>query len=308
MQAILGAGGPVSNALASILSKNTGDTLRLVSRRSIATAASNVSWAGADLKDYDALIKAAKGSDVVYITAGLKYDKQVWKEEWPLIMRNIIQLGKETGARLIFFDNVYMYGHVRGAMTESTPNNPASVKGEIRARTAELLMEEAMKGNIRATIARSPDFYGTGGLNSPFDMMVLKRLAEGKSAQWLGDAGSKHSYIYIPDAAMAVALLGGQPESDNQIWHLPTAAAITGNELVQLAADALGVKAQSSKVNLAMLKMMGLFNKLVAETAEMYYQFRYDYIFDSSKFEQKFGMKPTPYAIGIKEAAQVFRK
>jgi len=264
---------------------------------------------GADLKDYNALLKAAKGSTTLYFCAGLRYDKAVWKAEWSLIMRNLIRLAGETGARLIFFDNVYMYGHVQGAMKEDTPNNPASVKGQVRAAIADELMNAVASGKVNATLARAADFYGTGGVNSFFDLMVTARLAAGKAAQWLGNVSTKHSFTYIPDAGRAMAVLGAHPDSGNRIWHLPTAPAITGRQFVQLAADALGVRARSTQVNKLMLQTIGLFNKTIGETAEMYYQYRYDYQFDSSAFEETFGMKATPYAEGIQaEAARCSRE
>jgi nucleoside-diphosphate-sugar epimerase len=306
MQTIIGAGGPVSNALLPHLIRN-GEPVRLVSRRPQAVSG-NVSWVGADLKDYDALLKAAKGSTIIYVCAGLRYDKQVWKEEWPLIMRHLIRLAEETGARFIFFDNVYMYGRVDGPMTESTPYHPASVKGEVRAAIADALMNAAASGRIKATIARAADFYGTGGTNSFFDLMVVGRLAAGKSAQWMGDINRRHSFTYIPDAGRALAILGQQPESDNRIWHLPTAPALTGRQLVQLAADELGVAARSMKVSKLMLQGIGLFNKLIGETVEMYYQYSYDYIFDSSEFGKTFGMTATPYAEGIRAEAGRYRQ
>ena len=59
---------------------------------------------------------------------------------WPRIMTNTIEACKRAGAKLIFFDNVYMYGKVSGPMTEETPFNPCSKKGEIRAKIATTLI------------------------------------------------------------------------------------------------------------------------------------------------------------------------
>jgi hypothetical protein len=39
-------------------------------------------------------------------------------------MGNAIEACKRAGAKLVFFDNVYMYGRVSGPMTEETPFNP----------------------------------------------------------------------------------------------------------------------------------------------------------------------------------------
>ena len=69
-------------------------------------------------------------------------------------MRNTIDACKATGARLVFFDNVYMYGMVKGKMTESTPFNPISEKGRIRAEIDDMLLKEMNTGSLQAIIAQ----------------------------------------------------------------------------------------------------------------------------------------------------------
>ena len=303
MQTILGAGGPVSKSLAAILAKKN-EQVRLVSRRP-QQVSGNTTWMKADLLDYNQVHAAVTGSSVVYMCAGLRYDKKIWALEWPKIMENLIGAVKETGARLIFFDNVYMYGHTKGPMTEETPYNPSSVKGEIRARVAGKLMQEVKTGNIRATIARAADFYGAESMNSFVDSMVLTKFSKKSRGMWVGNTSALHSFTYVPDAARGVALLGERPESDNQIWHLPTAPALTGRQFIDTAARILGAQPAYTRINKLMLNTMGIFNKLIGETAEMYYQYQYDYIFDSGKFEKAFGIKPTSYENGIREFAKV---
>jgi nucleoside-diphosphate-sugar epimerase len=307
MHTIFGAGGPVANALTQELI-NANQTVRLVSRKPVQTTAANVTWQKADLLNYDEVLSAAKGSTVIYLVAGLVYDAAIWKQQWPVIMKNVINVTKATGARLIFFDNVYMYGLVNGAMTEDTPYKPSSVKGEIRAGIASMLTDEVKAGNIRATIARAPDFYGTDSTNSFIDMMVLSNYAKKKPAQWIGDPDKKHNYIYIPDAGKAVFLLGQNPDSDNQIWHLPTAPAITGRQFLDIAANTYQIKPKFMRIRKFMLWIFGLFKKVIMGTVEMYYQFDHDYIFDSSKFEKAFNFNPTSYAEGLKHMSQTFYK
>jgi nucleoside-diphosphate-sugar epimerase len=299
MHTILGAGGAVANALTREL-ENNNETIRLVSRKPISNLGKNTTWKKADLLNYNELLEAVKGSSVIYLTAGLVYDKNIWRAQWPVIMQNVINLAKETGARLIFFDNVYMYGLVNGPMTETTHYNPCSAKGEVRAGIATKLMEEAKAGNIRATIARAADFYGTESRNSFFDIMVLENYANKKTAQWIGDVKKLHSFSYIPDMGKAMYLLGQNPDSDNQIWHMPTAPAMPGKQFIEIAARAYGVEPKYFAVKKFMLWAYGLFNKNVMGTVEMYYQYDHDYNFDSSKFEKRFNFKPTSYEEGIK--------
>jgi len=49
------------------------------------------------------------------------------------------------------------------------------------------------------------------------------------------------------------------------------------------------------------IRLIGLFVPIMKEIVEMTYQYDRDYVFDSSKFEQKFDFKPTPYLEGIRE-------
>jgi nucleoside-diphosphate-sugar epimerase len=303
MHTILGAGGTVANALSHELINNN-ETIRLVSRRPVKITGDNVTWKKADLLNYNEVLEAARDSKVIYLCAGLVYDKDIWREQWPIIIQNVINVAKETKARLIFFDNVYMYGLVNGPMTEQTPYNPSSVKGEIRAGIASKIMEEVKAGNIRVIIARAPDFYGTDSQNSFFDMMVLDKYAKKQTAQWIGNPKVKHNFIYIPDAGKAMYLLGQSPESDNQIWHLPTAPVKTGKEFIELAASIYGVKPKFMAINRLMLWLVGLFQKVVAGTVEMYYQYDHDYNFNSDKFEKAFNFKPTSYENGIKQMAE----
>lgn len=307
MHTILGAGGPVANALTREL-KDHNQTIRLVSRRPSTFTGDKISWKKADLLNYEEVLDASCGSEVIYLCAGLIYDADVWREQWPKIMANVIRVTKETGARLIFFDNVYMYGLVNGAMTEETPYHPVSEKGKIRAGIADMIMAEVTAGHINATVARAPDFYGTDSGNSSFDMMVLAKYAKKETAQWIGDPKVKHNYIYIPDAGRAMYLLGQHPESGNQIWHLPTAPAMKGQQFLDLAASIYGVKPKFMRINKLMMRLIGLFQKVVAGAVEMYYQYDHDYIFDSSKFEKAFNFTPTSYAAGIKEVSETLYK
>lgn len=306
MHTILGAGGPIANALQKEL-EASNEQVKLVCRKNIQVSG-NTSWSKADLTNYSETLAAAKGSKVIYLCAGLVYDYIIWQQQWPVIMRNAINVAKETKARLIFFDNVYMYGLVKGEMFETTPYNPCSKKGEVRAKIAEQLMDEAKAGNINASIARAPDFYGAGNANSYFDMMLLSKFAKKESAQWLGNPKTLHSFVLVEDAGKAVALLGRNPSSDNQIWHLPTATSILGNELINLAAKAFDTMPKYMKINKPMMQLFGLFSKPIRSSVEMFYQYSNDYQFNSDKFQKAFKVKPTSYQDGFKRLSETLYK
>lgn len=118
---------------------------------------------------------------MAYLVPGLQYRAAVWQDQWPRIMRNVIDAYRRHGVPLVFLDNVYAYGHVDGTMTEETPFNPNSSKGEVRARIATTLLDEIRQGTLQAMIARFADFYGPGPLQSFPHATVFQRLRAGKS-------------------------------------------------------------------------------------------------------------------------------
>jgi len=303
MHTILGAGGAIADILATELISR-GLPVRLVSRHPVERPGATVM--AADITQRDQALHAISGSSVVYCCIGLKYDYTLWRQQWPRIMDNQIEACGRTGAKLIFFDNVYMYGRVDGPMTEDTIYDPSSRKGDLRARIATQLMSEVRKGNITATIARAADFYGPGtGKTSVPDLLVYQRLMKGLPAQWLVNAHRTHSFTYTPDAAKALAMLAADENSWNQVWHLPTAApAITGAEFIKRVATELGKDDRYKLLPGWMIRLGGVFDTTTKELYEMLYQYRFDYLFDSSKFEKAYGFRPTSYEEGIKVTAE----
>lgn len=297
---IFGAGGAVADQLLPVLLNNK-EKVRLVSRT--AKQINGAEAVAADATSYQQTLQAIKGSSVVYLLIGLPYDIRVWRTQWPVIMTNVIDACKETGAKLIFFDNVYMYGKVNGWMTEETPFNPCSKKGEVRAGIANQLLQEVKAGNLQAMIARCADFYGPVGFKTSVpNLLVIQNLLKGKRSQWLGSADQPHSITYVPDAAKALYMLANRADAFGQTWHLPTTSElITGRQFIRQAAAAMQKPDGVSVIPGWMLSLAGLFNVTMKELKEMNYQNEYPYLFSSGKFNKAFGFTPTTYSDGIKE-------
>jgi nucleoside-diphosphate-sugar epimerase len=303
MQTILGASGIIGIELAKSLTQYT-ENIRLVSRNPKKINPKDELFA-ADLTNAAQTLKSVEGSDVVYLTIGLEYKTSIWQTQWTVIMQNVIDACKAYNAKLVFFDNVYAYGLVKGWMKENTSYNPISKKGEVRAKIARMIMSEVEKGTIKAIIARAADFYGPKTPQSFVSAMVFDNFKKHKKAQWFMDADKKHSLTYTPDAGKATAILGNTDSAYNQIWHLPSDKnVLTGKEFIELSAKAFGVKPNYMILKKWLVKIIGLFVPVVKENIEMLYQYEFDYLFDSTKFEQAFNFKPTEYKTGIAEAAK----
>jgi nucleoside-diphosphate-sugar epimerase len=305
MHTILGAGGAVANELLKELRKNN-QPYQLVSRNPKPIAGER--WIAADITNANSVREAIKGSTIVYLTAGLKYDIKVWQEQWPKIMNNVIEACKHENAKLIFFDNVYSYGLVKGKMTEETPYNPISKKGEVRAKIATQLMDETKKGNLKAIIARAADYYGPKYEKAFFNILVFQRLAKGGSAMLTMSDKTVHTYSYTPDMGKPMYLLSQHENAFNQVWHLPTTSELlTGKELVEKIAAAFSVKPRYMIAGKLMFSALGLFNHDVKEIVETLYQWEYDYILDSSKFEKAFGIRASPVDEAIRQSVNSYK-
>jgi|SRR2546430_2023309 len=208
MVTILGANGAISSELVKELTTRN-ESIRLVSRnpKLVPGAAEAVA---ADLSNLDDTVKAVTGSRIAFLLVGLKYDITEWRALWPRMMRNAIEAAKRANTRLVFFDNVYMYGKVEGVMTEQTPFHPYSKKGEIRAQIATMLLTELKAGNLTALIARSADFYGPRARPGIPNVLVFDKLAKGAKASWLANDSVKHSFTFTPDAVRESGATGGE--------------------------------------------------------------------------------------------------
>ncbi|MBG6235373.1 nucleoside-diphosphate-sugar epimerase [Pedobacter sp. CAN_A7] len=304
LHTLLGANGTIANALVQTLQKRQ-ENIRLVSRKP--RQLEGVETVKADLLDRDAVFLAVAGSDIVYLLVGLRYHAEVWRIEWPVIIQNVIDACKEADAKLVFFDNAYMYGKVDGEITETTPYYANSKKGCVRAEVARLLQKEMESGFIKAVIARAVDFYGPEVTDkSAPGVYVFSKMKAGKKAQWPINADVPRSFTYVPDAVEALYLLATRDEAYGQIWHLPSARPITGREFIQVAARYMNSSDKAFVLPKWLLKVVGLFNPFMKEAYEINYQDEYLFIFNTSKFEKAFHFRPTPYVESVKITAKWF--
>ena len=293
---ILGAGGAIGNALAKLLASRS-QPFRLVGRNP-STRAGAAETVSADMADREQAMRAVAGSRVAYLLVGLQYDHNVWSEQWPRIMANTIEACSRAGAKLLFFDNVYMYGKVDGPMTEETPFNPCSKKGEIRAAIATRLMDEWKAGALTGMIARAADFYGPDARNGVPNVLVFAPFSKKRKASWLINDAVPHSYTYTVDAAYGIAALAERESAWNQTWHVPTTPnPPTGREFIALCARAFGVAPRYRVLRRPILRLAGIRAERPRVVRDALSE-RGPYLFDSSKFAHAFGFSGTPYARG----------
>jgi nucleoside-diphosphate-sugar epimerase len=302
MQTILGAGGIIANELAKELHKNFTKDIRLVGRNPKKVNDSDTLFA-ADLLNAQQTADAVKGSEIVYLTAGLPYNSKIWHDQWHILMQNVIDACVLHKAKLVFFDNVYMYGQVKGTMTENTPFNAVSIKGKARAKTAQMLLDVIKNKQITAMICRAPEFYGPRNTLSGTNATIFDNIKKHKKLQVLLNDSVLRTLIYTPDAGRATALLGNKPDAYNQTWHLPCDTnRLNLKDFIALCSKVYGSELKYTILKPWLLKIIGLFVPFIKEIIELLYQWEQDYIFDCSKFNKRFpDFKTTTLEDGITE-------
>ena len=233
----------------------------------------------ADLRSKAEADEAIKDSDYVYLCVGLPYKTEVWKTDWEKLMLNVTEACAKYNAKLIFFDNIYMYqSELPVDFDEKTAQNPDSEKGKARKRAADIMMDAVHKGKIKGLIGRSADFFGKRAKNSILYVSFLERMLERKDPQFLTRTDQKHTFSFVSDNGRALVQLALNDDCYGQVWHLPTGKPITVNEILKLFNNELGHDYKISVISPFMRNLLSRFISPVKEVGEMLYQFEQDYV------------------------------
>ncbi|MEL7533554.1 MAG: NAD-dependent epimerase/dehydratase family protein [Bacteroidota bacterium] len=307
LHTVLGAAGSIGQATIQAL-QTRGFAIRAVSR---STALPNVSNHKADLLDLAQAREAIAGATYVYICVGLPYKTEIWARDWEILMHNVITACSENNARIIYLDNIYMYGPtpLQVPITESHPQSPTSIKGKARKRTTDMLLQAIAAGKVNGLIGRAPDIYGPKAVNSSLYISVLERMLAGKGPQLLAPLDIPHCYSSTTDIGKALVDLALAEDTYGQVWHLPTGPLTNNAEMIALLNAELGTQLKASVLPNFMRKFLSLFIPPLKEIGEMLYQVQDPYDFSDAKFRTRFpDFKVSTYEEGIKAMVASFRE
>jgi len=303
---VLGTGA-IGRAVMEELIKR-GEPVRMVNRSGqMDEVPAGVELVASDLFDQAKVREVTRDAKVVYQASQPSYKE--WPEKFPLLQKSIIDGLTGSGAKLVIVENLYMYGDTNGKpMTEDTPHNAHTRKGQVRGEISRAAFNAHNDGRLHVTSARGGNFFGSWGMNSTMGARAFYPLLRGKSAQLIGRRDLPHSHTYIKDFGMALLILGEREEADGQAWHVPNdMPKITQGELVRMFAEEAGVEPKISSMGKLMMTIGGPFIPEARETVEMMYEFDKPFIVDSSKFEKAFGMKATPMRAAIRETVNWYK-
>lgn len=289
--------GPLGRTTAEALLA-LGKTVRMVNRSGrMENQPAGVEIVASDAYHAGKNIEVTKGATTIYQCAQPHYYE--WTTKFVPLQQAILDAAIANGAKLVVGDNLYMYGQFDGVLREDSPVQPNSKKGHVRAEMAQVVMDTHRAGRVRAAIGRASDFFG------PYDTALtgyaIAPVVQGKPVNLLGRTDQLHTFSYVKDFGRLLATLGTREEALGQVWFAPSNPPVTQAQFVGLLEAELGQKVKAMVGGPLMVRILGLFNKSMAETVEMMFIWTKPYVLDTSKAEKAFGLAATPLELAIRE-------
>lgn len=282
-----------------------GCAVRVAQRREPQGLPDGVTFVACDVLDLASLRRAFAGAAQVVLTVGFPYDGKVWMEAWPITVRNLLEACEENGARIVFFDNLYMYGPQTAPLNETMPLTNYGLKPAARAEASRIWQEQAI---VPVAALRSPDFYGPRVMLSHLGATGLAAIAKGKRASFAFSPEMLHDYAYVPDIGRAIiSLLDAPDDVFGQVWHMPCAPTKTSRELLELGAQAAGKQLRLSVLSSFMLAGLAPFVNSLGNLKEMAFQWDRPFVVDASKWRTRFWSDVTPFEEGVAATVASFQ-
>jgi nucleoside-diphosphate-sugar epimerase len=302
--ALFGAAGPIGQSISKALAAK-GQSYRVVGRSEASLRkafgadplAEIVTW---DPHSSASVQAAAAGVETLIYLVGVNY----WQFELhPQLMRKTLDGAIAAGVRnVILIGTVYPYGRPRTTpVREDHPREPQTFKGRMRKAQEDLLLQAHAEGRINATVLRLPDFYGPGVEASLLHGAAVAAVKEG-IADMIGPIDRPHEFIFVPDVGPVVAKLVDAPAAFGHVWHLAGPGVTTQRDLVDEMERQTGRKIKLRVAGKTMLRLVGLFKRMVRELVEMNYLLTEPVIMDDSALQRLIGpIRKTPYIEGIRQ-------
>jgi len=259
-----------------------------------------------DATQPDEVAKVCKDVDAVYFCAMPPYTN--WPDLFPPLVVGFLKGVAKTKAKIIFGDNLYLYGSTQGTrISEIVAHDATGHKGRTREFVARQFMAAHEREENQVTIGRASDFYGPQTLNAVLGEMFFKPAFASKTVNLLGDIDLPHTFSYIKDFARGLVILGSNESAFGEVWHTPNAPTISTREMVKMIESELNMDVKIRAAGKTMISLLGYFNPMIKETKEMMYTWEAPYVVDHTKFEAAFGANITSHEIAIKETVAWFK-
>ena len=296
---VIGATGGIGGAVAQAFLQ-AGWQVRALTRRGAAGSAVSHNLAGVQWLQGDAMVqadvvRAAEGVDCIFHGANPpRYQR--WRELAIPMLASSIAAAQASGARLIFPGTIYNYGADAGAvLSETTPQHPRSLKGQIRVEMEAMLQQAAQRNGVRSVVVRAGDYFGWQAPSSWFQTLMVKPQLPVRSVWFPGEANTGHAWAYLPDLAQTILELASLQDSlpTFETFHFQGHWTPRGIEMAEAIRKASGnPRLPIRRLPWPLLYLLSPFVGVLREMLEMRYLWREPIRLDNRKLLRVLGSEP----------------
>jgi nucleoside-diphosphate-sugar epimerase len=228
----------------------------------------------------------------------------------PKLTRIAVDAAASAGVRrFVHVSTVYPYGKPqREFVDESHPRDPHTFKGRMRKEQEDLVFQADSRNGMRTTIVRPPDFYGPHAELS-YVRAIFDAALKGGRANLIGPIDTPHEFIFVPDLAKTLLALSERDEAYGSAWNIAGPGPITTRRFAELVFADVGQRPRLRVADKFMLRILGLFNPLLREVAEMHYLWTTPVKLDDNRIRRLLpNLQKTPYEDGIRATIQSMRE
>ncbi|SAL33553.1 NAD-dependent epimerase/dehydratase [Caballeronia udeis] len=301
---VLGATGGIGGEVARQLAAR-GWKVRALHRNPMALTNRDdrFEWIKGDAMNRQDVIAAAKGVQLI-LHAVNPPGYRNWAELVLPMIDNTIAAAHASGARIVLPGTVYNYGpNAFPVLRESSPQEPLTHKGAIRAELERRLQAASSKG-VRSLVVRAGDFFGPGSTgNSWFSGGLVKPGKPVRAMFYPGKSGVGHQWAYVPDVARTMVRLIEQED------RLPVFAAFhmrghwdaDGTRMIGAIKRSVGQPAKVRAFPWWILPLMSPFSQMFREMREMRYLWKEPIRMENASLLTTLGEEPhTPWDEAVK--------
>jgi dihydroflavonol-4-reductase len=237
---VTGASGFTGGHLARFLA-GSGDRVRVLVRRDKRACIEPGPFdvAEGDLRDLEALRRAADGVEVVYHVAAIYRQAGLRDEEYRAVnataVGSVIEAARAGGARrVVHCSTVGVHGDVEHPpANEDAPLKPGDIYQQTKLEGERIAREAAARTGVEVVVARPTGIYGPGDRR----LLKLFRGVARRRFVVLGDGRIYYHLTYVDDLASGFRLCGTVPRAAGRTYILAGGEVTTLNELVELIAQ-----------------------------------------------------------------------
>ncbi len=192
-----------------------------------------------DVRDADALRRAAEGVDVVYHIAAIYRQAGLRDEQYRAVnataVRTVVEAAKAAGARrVVHCSTVGVHGDVEHPpANEDAPLRPGDIYQQTKLEGEEVARAASRETGVEVVIARPTGIYGPGDRR----LLKLFRGVARRRFVILGDGEIFYHLTYIDDLVAGLHLCGTVSAAAGRTYILAGGEVTTLNRLVEIIAD-----------------------------------------------------------------------